>query len=544
MPSWTAAPANIAERRTAADAIILHQTNHLPRKKLLIVFSVLAISHIVCFIDQTGIGVALSTIGRELNAEDTISWAGTSALIANTIFHVLYGRMSDLFGRKSVLITALVLLSISSLLCGLALNATMLYAFRALSGVANGGIVSLSSMIVSDIVTLKERGKWQGMIGACVGIGNMSGPFIAAAFVQKSTWRGFFWLLSPVAAVCAVLCMFVLPTPVHQPRTDAKTVMKRIDYGGIFFGSAALLLLLIPVAGGGDYFNWDSPMVISMMVLGGCCVLVFVYIEHRVAVLPMMPLTLFKSGPVSVMLIQNFLFGMVAYSQTYYLPLFMQNARRFSPIISACLMLPIYALQMLSSIASGQYMSRFGRYGEVIWAGFSLWTLGVGLTCVFSLDTPLWAIIIILAIQGIGIGAVFQPVLVALQAHCSKAHRAIVISNRNFIRSLGGAVGLAVSAAALQNSLQSAMPAEFRSLTLSSYDTPPFETLNDTQIRLILNGYATASRTVFIVNVPLMVLCLIGCFFIKDEGLLQQEGEDNDIEKTISRDGVSSHTGR
>ncbi|KAJ5026169.1 major facilitator superfamily domain-containing protein [Bipolaris maydis] len=458
MPSVEAEPNTVfttiflaTERRTAADSHHPPPNQPPPPEKLLIVFSVLAISHIS-------------------------------------------------------------LLSISSLLCGLALNATMLYAFRALSGVANGGIVSLSSMIVSDIVTLKERGKWQGMIGACVGIGNMSGPFIAAAFVQKSTWRGFFWLLSPVAAVCAVLCMFVLPTPVHQPRTDAKT--------------------LIPVAGGGDYFNWDSPMVISMMVLGGCCVLVFVYIEHRVAVLPMMPLTLFKSGPVSVMLIQNFLFGMVAYSQTYYLPLFMQNARRFSPIISACLMLPIYALQMLSSIAS------------VIWAGFSLWTLGVGLTCVFSLDTPLWAIIIILAIQGIGIGAVFQPVLVALQAHCSKAHRAIVISNRNFIRSLGGAVGLAVSAAALQNSLQSAMPAEFRSLTLSSYDTPPFETLNDTQIRLILNGYATASRTVFIVNVPLMVLCLIGCFFIKDEGLLQQEGEDNDIEKTISRDGVSSHTGR
>lgn len=149
--------------------------------------------------------------------------------------------------------------------------------------------MSLSSMIVSDIVTLKERGKWQGMIGACVGIGNMSGPFIAAAFVQKSTWRGFFWLLSPIAAVCAVLCLFVLPTPVHQPRADVKTVMKRVDYGGIFFGSAALLLLLIPIAGGGDYFEWDSPMVISMLVLGGCCVLIFVYIEHKVAVLPMMP---------------------------------------------------------------------------------------------------------------------------------------------------------------------------------------------------------------------------------------------------------------
>ncbi|CAN9480120.1 unnamed protein product [Alternaria alternata] len=324
-------------RQIAAEAAVFDQTNLLPRKKLLVVFSALALSHFICFVDQTGIGVALPTIGRDLNAEDTISWAGTSALIANTIFQVLYGRMSDLFGRKSVLLSALALLTVSDLLCGLSRDATMLYVFRGLSGVANGGIASLSAMIVSDIVTLKERGKWQGMIGACVGLGNISGPFIAAAFVQESTWRGFFWLVSPVSAACGMLCLVVLPTPKEQPRADMKLVLKRIDYGGIFFGSAGLILLLIPIAGGGDYF---------------------------------------ESGPVSIMLLQNFLFGVVAYSQTYYLPLFFQNARRLSPLISASLMLPLTASQMISSILSGQYISRFERYGEVIWLGFFLWTLG------------------------------------------------------------------------------------------------------------------------------------------------------------------------
>ncbi|USP77604.1 hypothetical protein yc1106_04878 [Curvularia clavata] len=517
-------------RRTAANNVVLYQTNILPRKQLLIVFPILAISQIVCFVDQTGIGVALPKIGRELNAEDTISWAGTSALIANTIFQVLYGRMSDLFGRKSVLLTALVLLAMSDLLCGLSRNATMLYIFRGFAGVANGGIVSLSAMIVSDIVTLKERGKWQGIIGACVGIGNMSGPFVAAAFAQKDNWRGFFWVLSPVAAACCILCMVVLPTPKDQPRADIKTVLRRIDYGGIFFGSAALILLLIPIAGGGDYFDWDSPMVISMLVLGACCMVFFIFVEHRVAALPMMPLSLFKSGPVSVMLLQNFFFGMVLYSQAYYLPLFMQNVRRLSPLTTACLMLPIYGLQALSSITSGQYISHFERYGEVIWTGFFLWTLGIGLTCIFSLDTPLWAIAMVLAIQGMGAGCVFQPVLVALQAHCAKEHRAIVISNRNFIRSLGGAVGLAISAAALQNSLRKAIPAEFRSLALSSYDTPPFEKLDQRQILLILKAYETASRTVFIMNVPFMILCLVGCLFIKDRGLVKPGEEKGDLQ--------------
>jgi MFS family permease len=235
------------------------------------------------------------------------------------------------------------------------------------------------------------------------------------------------------------------------------------------------------------------------------------------------------------MLVQNFLFGMVTYPQTYYLPLFMQNARRLSPLTAACLMLPISGSQMISSIASGQYMSRFERYGEVIWLGLFLWTLGVGLTCTFSLDTPLWAIALILTVQGIGIGSTSQPVLVALQAHCSKAHRAIIIANRNFIRSLGGAVGLAISAAALQNSLHSAMPVEFRSLALSSYDMPAFETLDQAQIRHILQAYATASRTVFIMNVPFMVLSLLGCLFIKDRGLVRPGEEDQEVELAAGR---------
>ena len=243
------------------------------------------------------------------------------------------------------------------------------------------------------------------------------------------------------------------------------------------------------------------------------------------------------------MLLQNFLFGVVAYSQTYYLPLFFQNARRLSPLISACLMLPLTASQMISSIISGQYISRFERYGEVIWLGFFLWTLGVGLTCMLNLYTPIWTIVIILFVQGLGIGAVFQPVLVALQAHCAKAQRAVVISNRNFIRSLGGAVGLAVSAAALQNTLHKVMPAEFHSLALSSYDTPDFASLNPKQIAQILQAYATASRTVFIMNVPFMGLCLLGCFFIKDRGLQRPDEVMEDVEMKKRRDSGSGHVG-
>ena len=239
------------------------------------------------------------------------------------------------------------------------------------------------------------------------------------------------------------------------------------------------------------------------------------------------------------MLLQNLFFGIVYYSQLYYLPLFFQNARRMSPLLSAALVLPITCAQMASSILSGQYISRRERYGEVIWSGFFLWTLGVGLTCIFNLDTPISAIVIILLIQGVGVGFIFQPTLVALQAHCTKAQRAVVISNRNFLRSLGGAIGLAISAATLQNSLKKAMPADFASLALSSYNVPDFDALgaSPAQIRAILQAYAQASRVVFIMNVPFMGLCLIGCLLIKDHGL-QRPDEVQGIEPNDRVDEV------
>lgn len=236
------------------------------------------------------------------------------------------------------------------------------------------------------------------------------------------------------------------------------------------------------------------------------------------------------------MLIQNFLFGVVYYSQLYYLPLYFQNARQVSPLTSAVLLLPLTASQMLCSICGGQYISRRERYGEVIWVGFILWTLGVGLTCSFNLETPTYAIVLILAVQGGGVGFIFQPTLVALQAHCTKAQRAVVISNRNFLRTLGGAVGLAISGAVLQNTLKSNMPPKFMSLALSSYSTPDMNALgaSPAEIHSILEAYSQASRMVFIMNAPFMGACLLGCLLIKDRGL--QRPDEVDPEKKAAQE--------
>ncbi|KAK7224300.1 hypothetical protein V2G26_012303 [Clonostachys chloroleuca] len=536
---------------TKAELTLHDQVEHLPKRKLIAVFGLLALTVLINFIDQNGISVALPTIAAELDARDTISWAGTASLLANTTFQMLWGRLSDIFGRKTVYISAIALLSIADLLCGLSRNATSFYIFRGLAGVGGGGITNLAMIVVSDVVTLENRGKYQGIIGSMVGLGSIIGPFLAAAFAEGATWRGYFWLLSPCAALAAVLTYFYLPT---KPRTASwQDSVKKVDWWGSFAIFVGIVFLLIPISGGGAYFEWKSSMVICLLVLGGISLILFVIIEWRVAKLPMMPVDIYKNPAVSAMLVQNFLMGASYQAVIYFVPLYLQNAHQFSIIQSALIWIPLVGLQSGISILSGLYISKFKRYGECLWFGFGIWTLGSGLCLLLTRESPIGIIIIPLIVIGIGVGCIFQPILVALQAHSPKARRAVIISNRNFCRCAGGACGLAVSAAVMQASLRASLPTEYANLAGSTFTLPEF----DGDIPpAVLDAYMAASHSVFILQVPLIGLCFLGNFFIRDRGLElpdekspvqeqepEQAGEEQGIRMEFAESDVNAEAG-
>lgn len=513
----------------SGNELVRIDTNILPKAKLVVVFCGLAFALLISFIDQNSIGIALPTIGKELNSATTIAWAGTSSLIANTVFQVLYGRLSDIVGRKVVFLSGVALLALGDLLCSFAKTGPQLYAFRGIAGAGSGAITALAMMIVSDVVTLENRGKYQGILGSCVGLGNAIGPFLAGVFVEKSTWRGLFWCICPLAVLSGGLVALTLPpSRIHG---DWKAKIKAIDYYGVVTSSAAILLLLIPISGGGTYFEWNSPMVISMITLGAISMVLFVIIERKIAVMPMMPLHLFKIPAVCAIIVQNFLFGIVYYSHLYYLPIYYQNVRQFSPLLSAALIIPFVAGQSSFSILTGQYVSRVKRYGEVIWSGYALWTLGSGLILLLNRTTPRWQIVIFLLIEGLGVGGVFQPTLVAAQAHSLKRDRAVVISVRNFARALGGALGLALSSAVFSNvlkkslnSVSAALPPEYESGVLAAIlKVPDVSILTSVQADQVLDAYMAASRAVFLLWAPIIGTCLILCVFIKDKGLQRAE---------------------
>ncbi|KAL5586816.1 hypothetical protein FOBRF1_016686 [Fusarium oxysporum] len=514
------------------DEKALHdQLNILPRRQLVTALATLSAALLLVIIDQNGISVIIPTIAKDLDAGATISWAGTSSLIANTCFQMLYGRLSDVFGRKVIFVSAALLLCVADLLCSLSQNAIMFYVSRAIAGIGGGGVQNLVNIIISDIVTLEQRGKIQGVVGGAVGLGNVIGPFIAAGIMQKSSWRAFFWLLTPLSFITAVLAFLFLPS--KPPTIGFWEGLSKIDWVGSVVSGAGIVLLLIPISGGktqsstkanvtnvndhqgGSYFSWDSPLSISFLAVGGALFIAFVGWEWKMAKLPMMPIDIYKNSSLAIMLAQNCLLGAVYQSYLYYVPLYLQNPHQYSAIKSAAVYTPLVAAQMIASIGSGQYISRRLRYGEVIIFGFAIWTLGAGLALLFTRHTSPAVIAVILAIVGTGVGCIFQPTLIALQAHSPKSRRAVIISNRNFYRCIGGACGLAVSAAVLQAQLRATLPTEHKDLASSTYVLP--ESMR--QVPAVLDAYMSASHSVFILQVPLIGLCLLGTAFIRDRGL-------------------------
>lgn len=501
--------------------------NILTKKKLLVVFSAMALVLFISFVDQTGITVVLPYMADELNAADTISWAGTASLIAQTCFSAFFGRFSDIFSRKYVLIGCLLLLAVFDLGCGFCQTPEQLYVFRAICGISNGGITALTMVIVSDIVTLQERGKYQGILGSCVGLGNALGPFIASAFLSKYSWREFFYFLCPaVVAATLVIWWYV---PYTKPDISFKEKLMKIDYTGFFFSSTATVFVLIPISGGGSYYEWDSPMVISFFIIGGIAFAIFLVVEAKYALLPMMPLHLFTTSvSLTTLLIQNLLYGMSYFGATYYYPYYFQVVKGYSVIKTSVHLLALVLTQSVTSTICGQIISRTGVYIYVIWYGAFFWTLGV---CLLALWNPSSnaLVIIALVINGTGVGAIFQPTLVAVQAQTYKRDRAIVISARNVLRSIGGAIGLAVASLIVSNTYIKEITTNgkdlFSETQLQFLRSQVFSTLHlgdnysPTQLLFLQNAYMGAMKNLFYFWMGAISSCLVSNLVVKGGSL-------------------------
>ncbi|QRW09763.1 major facilitator superfamily transporter [Ceratobasidium sp. AG-Ba] len=500
------------------------QSHRLPFKKLLLVISSLCLCIFVSYLDQTSVSTVLPAIAHDLGAADRINWVGISFLVATTSSQIIIARLSDIFGRKALLISATILFTFGNLLSGFAKTAIWLFIARAIAGIGGGGINSLVNIIMSDVVSLKDRGKYQGILAAACAVGSGIGPLIGGA-LSTAGWRWVFWFTVPITMACVIQLWWMLP----QNKMNGGFVekLRKVDFTGSILSLGAVVLVLVPLSGGGVYYSWNSALVITMLTIVSALTVVFILVEWRIAELPILPLYLFRLKNILIVSATTFLTGIVFFCNLYFLPSYYTDARGFTPTQAGIYLLPLVFIQIVSTIISGQLLSKTQYPRPYVIVGFALWTIGAGLQSMFDLDTGKGELVGYLLLEGIGIGLTFQTTLVAAQASAPPQERAVITGARNFFRSLGGAIGLVVCTATKNAVLKKELAKipNLSSKAVAAIIKLGPQALEDTAFDgAVRAAYMTSLHAIFILFVPIAGLSTIMSLFMKDVYL---EGDKN-----------------
>ncbi|KAJ7503361.1 cephamycin export protein cmcT [Mycena galericulata] len=511
------------------------QTNYLPRSKIITVFLACASVGTVGLLDETMISVALPTISSDLGAGSQISWVAAAFFVTSTACQVLYGRLSDIWSRKIVLFALMFIFFIGNIASGFSQTFVQLLVFRAVSGIGGGGLSTVAQIIVSDVVSLRERGKYQGILGASVAISYGCGPVLGGLFVEHSTWRWIFWLTLPLTVLSAAAVYFFMPLKTVEG--DWKEKLRRIDFVGsllILFASTLLVLSLTWASGS---YEWQNSHVTATLVLGCVVSVAFVLWEWKFPPFPVIPMYIFKKKIVVGAGITQTINGFLTVVQVFYLPTFYQLAYGYSPVKSGVMLLPLTLVQTVASTGSGLIVTATGRYRELILAGWAIWAVGLGLMATLNESSTLAQQVGYSLLTGIGVGQTFQPSLVAVQGALERKDMAVVTAMRSFARNIGGTIGLAITGTIVNSILQNYVSKLDISADLrrSIVDNPVSARsgLSPEVLSRVIAGYHKGFRTTFIILASLAAFAFFVALALMshqelhrdDDARLKAEGE-------------------
>ncbi|SOR77204.1 MULTISPECIES: MDR family MFS transporter [Streptomyces] len=413
----------------------------LSHRQITTVMSGLVLGMFLGALDQTVVSSALRTIADDLHGLTAQAWVTTAYLITATIATPLYGKLSDIHGRRPVYLAAIALFTVGSLLCGCATSIYELAAFRAVQGLGGGGLMSLAMTIVADITSPRERGRYQGYFMAVFGGASIVGPLVGGAFADRADllgtagWRWIFLINVPLAAAAAVAIVRVLRFPHRRVR-------HRLDYAGAL-ALAVGLVPLLTVAEQGRTWGWDSPRALSMYAIGVAGLAVFVVVERRSGDAALLPPRLFRIRTFRLGVGLHFVVGIGMFGAMTTLPLYLQLVRGMSPIEAGLATLPTVAANLAVTLLTGRMIARTGRFKVHLVAGVGSFTAAMLVFATLRVDSPLWHPALGMVLMGAGLGASMQTLTTLAQSEVPRTDMGAATASVNFFRSNGGTVGTA-----------------------------------------------------------------------------------------------------
>ncbi|KAH7076944.1 major facilitator superfamily-domain-containing protein [Paraphoma chrysanthemicola] len=431
-----------------------HSDEPPARSKLkitLIMFS-LAVAVLLVALDITIVTTALPTISEEFNSASGYTWVGSAYLIAQSAATPIWGKVSDIFGRKPILLVTNAIFFVGSLLAGVSVNIDMLIAARAIQGIGGGGLITLVNISISDLFSVRDRGMYFGIIGGVWALASSLGPVVGGLFTQKVSWRWCFYINLPIDGLAFLIILFFLD--IQTPKTPLRQGLKAVDWLGSLTMVGGTIMLLLGLEFGGIAHPWDSAIVLCLIIFGAVVIGLFFLIEWRIAPYPLMPLELFSKRSNLAALGTCFFHAFVFISGSYFLPLYFQAVLGATPILSGVYLLPQAVALSSMSMITGITIKKTGKYLPLIWFGMFMMTLGFGLFIDFDVNSSWAKIIVYQIIAGIGVGPNFQAPLIALQSLVPKRDIATATATFGFTRNLGSAISVVVGSVIFQNEMK------------------------------------------------------------------------------------------
>jgi len=463
-----------------------HPYNGRSKGKVAVIMLALCMAVFLAALDVTIVTTALPTITEHFGSASGYTWIGSAFMLANAASIPSWGKVSDIFGRKPMLLLANIIFMIGSLVAALSNSIGMLIAARAVQGLGGGGLVILVNITIGDLFSLRIRGAFYGIIGGVWAIASSIGPIIGGAFTESVSWRWCFWINLPLDGLAFIILVFFLD--IETPKTPLIEGLKAIDWVGSLLVVGATLMFLFGLQYGGETYPWGSATVVCLLVFGALTFALFILYEWKIPKYPVMPLGLFKSRTNIATLSVVFIHGFVFISGSYYLPLYFQAVLGATPILSGVYLLPTALALSAGSIGTGIFVGKTGLFLPPIYLGLFMLTLGYGLFVDFSAHSSWAKIIMYQIVAGVGVGPLFQAPIIALQAHINPRDIGTATATLGFVRQLATSTSVVVGQVVFQNSM--------------SAKTPQLATILGPELAQRLSGSEAGANTQVINSLP------------------------------------------